>query len=113
VPDKGNVSEGSEALEAMVRVALALPADVGENVRLKLALCPGETVRGRLGAFKEKESLETTALLMVTDAEPEFVAIAARVLLLPVATLPKSTLALVPESVPNCCWAEEAATLKP
>ena len=46
VPDKGMVRVGLEALEVMVTVPLALPADVGVKVTLKVALCPEVRVTG-------------------------------------------------------------------
>jgi len=42
-------------------------------------------------------------LLMVTDAGPELLTVEAKVLLLPVATLPKLRVALVNERVLDCC----------
>jgi len=44
---------------------------------------------GRAGADSEKYLVEVDALLMVTDALPEFVAVTERVLLPPGVTLPK------------------------
>jgi hypothetical protein len=46
-------------------------------------------VTGRLGAVREKYLVEIVALLTVTDAVPELVALTVRVLLPPAATLPK------------------------
>jgi hypothetical protein len=113
VPDNGMVTVGSEALDAIVRVPLALPPDVGVNMMLKVTFCPGDTVRGRLGAVSEKQLVEIAALLMVSDADPEFVAVAERVLLLPAVTVPKSSVVVGRERVPYCCWPGEAPTLKP
>jgi hypothetical protein len=40
------VSDGLEAFEVIVIVPLALPADAGVNVTLKVALCPDVRVTG-------------------------------------------------------------------
>ena len=46
VPDRGMVRVGFEALEVMVRLPLALPADDGANETLNVALCPAVRVTG-------------------------------------------------------------------
>ena len=46
VPANGMVSDGLEAFEVIVIVPLALPADAGVNVTLKVALCPDVRVTG-------------------------------------------------------------------
>ena len=46
VPAKGTVRLGFDPLEVMVTVPLALPADAGANVTLKVALWPDVSVRG-------------------------------------------------------------------
>ena len=46
VPDKGMVRVGFEALDVMVRLPLALPADDGPNETLKVVLCPAVSVTG-------------------------------------------------------------------
>ena len=46
VPDRGMVRVGFEALDVMVRVPLALPADDGPNETLKVVLCPAVNVTG-------------------------------------------------------------------
>ena len=46
VPDKEMVRVGFEALDVMVRLPLALPADDGANDTLKLVLCPAVSVTG-------------------------------------------------------------------
>ena len=46
VPDKGMVRVGFEALDVMVSLPLALPADDGANETLKLVLCPAVSVTG-------------------------------------------------------------------
>src|SRR5271169_2344319 len=83
-----------DAAFVMASVALKAPAALGVNLMLTVMLCPAETVIGRLGATREKYLVEIAALLTVTDAGPELVAVTVRVLLLPAATLPKSRLAV-------------------
>jgi hypothetical protein len=46
VPDNGIVRVGFEALDVMVKLPLALPADCGANVTVKVALCPAVSVTG-------------------------------------------------------------------
>jgi len=113
LPDNAMVTVGSEALDVIVMLPLALAAEVGENITPKVTLCPGASVSGRLGAVSEKQLAEIAAPLIVTDAEPEFVAVADRVLLLPAVTLPKFSVAVGRERVPDCCWSEWLPTLKP
>src|SRR5579864_4327409 len=79
---------------------------------LIVALCPGSTVRGRLGDANVKYGVEIAALLMVMEEEPELVAVADNVLLLPAATLPKSIVETLIDRV-FCCWWLEEPTLSP
>ena len=46
VPDRGMVSVGLEALDVMVTLPLALPADDGANETVKVELCPAVSVTG-------------------------------------------------------------------
>ena len=46
VPDKGIVRVGLEALDVMLTLPLALPADDGANETLNVALCPAVRVTG-------------------------------------------------------------------
>lgn len=94
-------------------VALKATAALGVNWMLIVMLCPAATVIGRLGEIREKYLVEIEALLTVSDAGPEFVAVTVRVLLLPAATLPKSRLVDSRERVLDCCWLEEPAALTP
>lgn len=61
-------------------------------------------VAGKLGAVTEKLLLETVALLTVTAADPEFVAVTVSVFVVPATTLPKSTLAFARDRLPSCGW---------
>ena len=56
-------------------------------------------VIGRLGELREKYLVESAMLLMVSDADPVFVAVVEMVLLEPVLTLPKFKEADVNESL--------------
>ena len=100
VPESTRVVEVSEALLVIVAVALKEPAVAGANWTLRFALWPAGRVEGRLGEVSEKYLVEIVALLMVTEALPEFVAVTVRVLLLPGVTLPKLRLALPSERLP-------------
>ncbi len=113
VPESERFVTGFDASLLIVTVALKAPAALGLNVTLSGVLCPALIVTGRLGAVKEKYLVETDALLILTDADPEFVAVTVRVLLLPAATLPKSSVAVSRERVLECCWPEEPAALTP
>lgn len=61
-------------------------------------------VAGKLGATTEKLAFDTVALLIVTAADPEFVAVTVSVFVDPATTLPKSMLAFARDTVPICCW---------
>jgi hypothetical protein len=81
------------ALDALLiteSVALKAATVLGENEMLIVALCPGATVAGRLGAMREKNCVEMAALLTVIEVSPLFVAVKVNVLLVPAGTLPKS-----------------------
>src|ERR1700676_3757413 len=99
VPESARFVTAFEALLVMESVALKDPTASGVNWMLIGVLCPATTVIGRLGATKEKYLVEIAALLTVTDAGPEFVPVAVRLLLLPAATLPKSRLVVSRERV--------------
>jgi len=103
VPESERFVTVFDASLVMESVPLNAPAALGANLILIVALCPAVTVTGRLGETREKYGEDIAALLTVTDAGPEFVAVAVRVLLLPAATLPKSSVVLSRESVVGCC----------
>jgi hypothetical protein len=87
----------SDALLVTESVELKLPAALGANLMLIVAVCPAAIVAGRLGVMREKQLVEIAALLIVIDVLPLFVAVTAMVLLLPVGTLPKSRFKVVKE----------------
>jgi len=54
VPDNGMVSDGLDPLDVTVTVPLALPAAVGVNVTLNVALAPAASVTGVVMPLKLK-----------------------------------------------------------
>src|SRR5271167_715297 len=52
VADNGMVRLGFEAFDVTVRLPLAVPADCGVNVTVKVALCPAVRVTGAVIPFK-------------------------------------------------------------
>ena len=102
VPDRARLVTESVAVLEMAIEALKVPAAFGVKTTLRGTLWPAAMVTGRLGAVTWKYLLETATLLMVTAAEPEFVAVVDIVLLLPAFTLPKARDEFVTEIVPLC-----------
>ena len=99
VPDSERLVTGSDAVLVIERVALKVPAAFGRKATLIWTLCPAAMVIGRLGELREKYLVEIAMLVMVSDADPEFVAVVEMVLLVPVLTLPKFKEADVNESL--------------
>jgi len=99
VPARESVAAAFDASLLTVTFPEKLPAALGENITLKLALWPEEIVTGRVGAVTEKYLLETAALLIVTANGPEFDALTERVLLAPTATSPKFKFAAARDNV--------------
>src|SRR6185437_3385813 len=64
---------------------------------------PAAMMAGKLGADTTKLLVETVALLTVTAADPELVAVKVRVFVVPATTLPKSTVAFASDRFPICC----------
>ena len=100
VPDRATVVTESAAVLEMETEPLKVPAAFGVKAMLRGTLCPPPRVTGRLGALREKYLEEMATPLMVTAAEPEFVAVVDTVLLLPAWTLPKARTGFVTEIVP-------------
>ena len=71
VPDKGSEVVGplAELLE-MVNCPVAAPAEVGSNCTVKVVVCPGIKVRGKLAPETENPVPVTVAELTVTGAVP-------------------------------------------
>jgi len=113
VPARLRFTAAFDASLVMVAVPLKDATALGANETLMEVLSPAATMSGRLIGAKEKYWLEIAMLLMVTFAAPEFVTVADKVLLVPDATLPKSSVDVDSESVPDCWWSEDPPTLSP
>jgi hypothetical protein len=100
VPDRARVVTESVAVLEMETEPLKVPAAFGVKATLKGTLWPAAMVTGRLGALRVKYLDEMATPLIVTAAEPEFVAVVDTVLLLPALTLPKVRDGFVTEIVP-------------
>ena len=70
----------------------ALPADVGANLAVRVAVDPGLTLTGKVNPLALKPVPEAVAAEMVSAAFPEFVSVMFCVALLPTFTFPKLTL---------------------
>lgn len=88
VPDSAIFETEFDALLLNVATALNVPAALGVNFTLSVAFCPGAIVTGRADA-SVKYCVENVALVMFSDALPEFVATTVMVLLDPEVTPPK------------------------
>ena len=100
MPDRARLVTESVAVLEMEIAPSKVPAAFGVKTTLRGTLCPPARVTGRLGALREKYLEEIATPLMVTAAEPEFVAVVDTVLLLPALTLPKARAGFVTEIVP-------------
>jgi hypothetical protein len=78
VPASGRLREGLDALDVTVNPPLVVLADVGENATLKLTLCPGFRVAGRLRPLVLKLDVAPAAE-MVTLVPPELVSVSGSV----------------------------------
>jgi len=101
VPDSGIVSVGLEALDVMVTLPLALPADDGANETENVALCPAVSVTGAVMPVKPNPLPLTATWEIVTSVPPVLVTVSDRDLLLPTVTLPKLRLVGFAPSVPG------------
>src|ERR1700758_4005501 len=79
VPDNERLVTESDAVLVMETVALKVPAAFGVKPTVIGVLCPTARLIGRVGAVREKYFVESATLLIVTEAVPEFVAVAVRV----------------------------------
>lgn len=80
----------SDALLVTDSVALNVPAAFGVKLMYTGTLCPAAMVIGKAGPAREKYFVEMLAVVIVIDADPEFVTVIERFLLVPAFTLPKS-----------------------
>jgi hypothetical protein len=101
VPDSGMVSVGFEALDVIVRLPLALPADDGVNETLKVALCPAVSVTGVVIPLKLNPEPLIPTDEIVTVVPPVLVTVSDRDCLFPTVTLPKLRLVGLAPSVPG------------
>jgi hypothetical protein len=99
LPFNGTSTRLSDALLLSASVALKVPEAVGANFTLRFALCPAASVMGKADV-REKALVEMVPAETMTEAEPELVALMVKVLLLPLATLPKLSDGDPMESVP-------------
>jgi hypothetical protein len=90
-----------EASLLMESVALKFAAAFGVNEMLRVVLAPAASDTGSVGEVIAKYFVETEALLTLTVALPELVAVTVRVLLVPGVTSPKSRLALARTRFPD------------
>jgi hypothetical protein len=101
VPDSGMVSVGFEALEVMVRLPLALPADDGVKETLNVALCPAVRVTGVVIPVKLNPEPLIPTEEIVTLVPPVLVTVSDTDFLFPTVTLPKLRLVGFAPSVPG------------
>lgn len=99
-PERDTFRAGLDAVDVMARVPVELPAEVGENVVLKLTLCPGPKVTGKLTALVLNEEVAPTAEI-VTLAPPELVRVSTRVWEPPTVVLPNERLVALGVSWPT------------
>jgi len=112
VPDTGIVNVALDAVEVIVTLPLAAPADCGVNETLTVALCPAARVKGAVAPLNVNPVPVTAIAETVTLAPPEFVTVSECVCLFPTVNVPKSRLCTPSESAPLCCW-PEAPVLTP
>jgi hypothetical protein len=92
VPLKVTVAGEFGALLTIEMLPLALPADVGANLALKVVLSPAPNVSGAVIPVVLKPAPVTVTAEIVAVAEPPFVRVMVCELLVPVATLPNAVL---------------------
>ena len=89
VPVTGTVRVGLDAVDVMVMLPLATPADAGVNVTLSVALCPAVNVTGAVMPVRVNPAPLIPTCEIVTLDPPVFVTVSERDCLLPTITLPK------------------------
>jgi hypothetical protein len=88
-PESGTFKVELVAFDAMARLPVTLPPEVGENATLKLTLCPAFSVAGKVMPLALNPNPVAAAEEIVTLAPPELVTVSVSDALLPVFTLPK------------------------
>jgi hypothetical protein len=101
VPESGIVRLGLEAFEVTVTLPLALPAEAGVNMTVKLALWPDVRVTGVEMPLKLNPVPLIATCEIVTLAPPVLVTVSNRDWLLPTVTLPKLRLVGFDPNVPG------------
>lgn len=102
VPVNEMVKEESEALLLIATEALNVAEALGVKVMLIVELLPASIVSGREVEARAKYLVEKLTLLIVSDAEPELVAVSETALLLPTTTVPKFNELLLRVREPFC-----------
>jgi hypothetical protein len=101
VPESEAVNVGLEALELTMMLPLALAADDGVNIALKVTLAPGFSESGRFSPLMLKPVPEAEACEIVTLAPPVLVNESIKVRVLPTWTFPKFRLLGLAVSCPG------------
>jgi len=101
VPARAIVKLGLEPFEVTVTLPLAVAADAGVKVTVKLALCPGVSVTGVEIPCMAKPVPLTPTLEIVTVEPPVLVTVSGSGWLVPVCTVPKFKLVGFAPSAPS------------
>ena len=116
VPAREMVKVGLDPFDVTVTLPLALVADVGAKVTVKLALCPAVSVTGGVIPLSVKPVPLIPTCETVTDELPRLVTVCDSGRLVPVCTVPKFKLAGFAPSVPvpdGGCTAADLPELNP
>ena len=84
VPESAMTSELPDPLFVSVRLPLAAPEACGLNTTVKVALCPAESVSGRVNPAALKAALLAVARVIVRSEVPVLVRVSERVWLVPI-----------------------------
>jgi hypothetical protein len=106
------VRVGFEAFDVTVRLPLALPADCGVNVTVKVALWPAVRVIGVVTPLRLKPAPLIPTWEIVTLEPPVLVTVSDRACLLPTVTLPKLRLVGFDPSAPNATPVPDRGTVR-
>lgn len=100
VPEREMFSVELDALDETVTAPVTSPAEDGENLTSKLALCPDERVTGRLIPLTENTAGLALTCEIVRLEPPVLVTVSESVWLLPTVTLSKLRLVGLADSAP-------------
>ena len=109
--DTGTLTTGFAASVVTAMLPLALPADCGAKVTVKLLRWPAARVRGKLSPLILKPLPVTVAWRTVRSELPELIRVADWVWLAPIFTLPKARLVGKTASCPAPMPVPESDTL--